>query len=87
MQKVSELKQNRLGDVYLCPGLVSDTFLLDKVALDSLSSIVVREFPDQPHRRTADVSDPQVLWRSRNVCTQRRGKSEIQKRQNKDLNI
>lgn len=73
-------------NVHLCPGLVSDTFLLDEIALDSLSSIVVGEFPDQPHCRPGDVSDLQVLWRSGNVCTQKELQSEIQALQNNDPN-
>lgn len=73
--------------VYLCPGLVSDTFLLDKVALDSFSSIAVREFPDQPHGRPGDVSHPQLLWRSGDVCTPKELQSVIQEQRNNDPSI
>lgn len=61
---------------HLCPGLVSDTFLLNKIALDSLSSIVFGEFPDQPHGGPSDVSDLQVPWRSGDVCTVTKIQSE-----------
>lgn len=54
---------------HLGPGLVDDRFLFNEVALDSLSSISVRELPDQPHSRPGDVGDLQVLWRSGNICS------------------
>lgn len=34
------------GSIHLCPGFVSDTFFLNEITLDSLSTIAVREFPD-----------------------------------------
>lgn len=52
---------------YLSPGFVSHTLLLNKVALDSLPSIIVRKLPDQPHGVVGDVSDSQVLGRPRNI--------------------
>lgn len=35
--------------LHLCPGLVGDTFFLNVVAFDSLSTIVVGQLPDQSH--------------------------------------
>lgn len=53
----------------LGPGFVRQTFLLDEVALDSLPSVIVGEFPDQPHGRPGNVSHPQVLRGPGDICT------------------
>lgn len=64
--KIARQKINTLP-FYLGPGLVNHRLFLNEVALDPLSSVSVRELPDQPHGGTGYISDLQVLWRSRNI--------------------